>query len=68
MKCSPATLTILILNVLLIRVSYAYVDNIHDLVDLKDTELVEIYNNPYGDPSKIPGEDRPGVPPVTLQK
>lgn len=40
--------------------SYAYVENIHDLENLKDTELLEIFNNPYGDPAKIPGEDRPG--------
>eukprot|EP00884_Botryococcus_braunii_P006981 jgi/Botrbrau1/16284/Bobra.0066s0061.2 len=48
------------LTLMLLGLSHAYVENIHDLVDLKDSELVQIYNNPYGDAAKIPGEDRPG--------
>lgn len=47
-------------QLLLLGLSNAYVENIHDLENLKDSELLQVFNNPYGDAAKIPGEDRPG--------
>jgi hypothetical protein len=61
MKHSGTITIAIVCQVLLLGLAIAYVENIHDLEDLKDTELLQIFNNPYGDSAKIPGEDRPGM-------